>query len=344
MLAAARFGRPERIPVQFGFSAACWRAYEPSVLTDLMEEHRVLFPSFRRGEKAPAPVPPPWQIPGQRWVDSWSCEWETAEYGMTGAVVKHGLGEWSGLETFVAPDPEHQSGWTEIDWPATRRTLENAKARGWLRAGSLRHGHTFLTLTYLRGYENLMFDMADGEERLGRLIEMIERFNVGLVERYVQAGIDWMSYPEDLGMQRGPMISPGDFRRWIKPVYQRMVAPAREAGCVIHMHSDGDVRELVDDLMDCGMDVLNIQDLVNGIDWMADRLKGRVCIDLDLDRQQITRFGTPEEIDRHVRNAVEKLGSREGGLVLRYGCYPGIPVENVRAVMGAMERYGGMYS
>ncbi|MHC4371504.1 MAG: hypothetical protein ACYSW8_28140 [Planctomycetota bacterium] len=110
------------------------------------------------------------------------------------------------------------------------------------------------------------------------------------------------------------------------------------------MHSDGDIRDLVGDIVVSGVDALNLQDLVNGIDWIAANLKGRVCIDLDIDRQQITRFGTPEQIDDLIRQEVEKLGSPQGGLMMIYGLYPGVPVENVKAVMDAMERYAGFYT
>ena len=122
---------------------------------------------------------------------------------------------------------------------------------------------------------------------------MLEEFNLALVERYLAAGAEWMAYPEDLGMQVGPMLSPQHFRKYIQPSYQRLMPPARDAGCVVHMHSDGDIRALVDDMIDGGVEVINLQDLVNGIDWIAARFAGRVCIDLDIDRQQITRVGTP---------------------------------------------------
>jgi hypothetical protein len=105
------------------------------------------------------------------------------------------------------------------------------------------------------------------------------------------------------------------------------------------MHSDGDIRQLVPDLLEVGVDVLNLQDLVNGIDWIAATLKGRVCIDLDIDRQRITRFGSPRDIDRHVRRAVIKLGDRAGGLMLKYGLFPGVLLDNVKAVMDAMETH-----
>jgi hypothetical protein len=110
------------------------------------------------------------------------------------------------------------------------------------------------------------------------------------------------------------------------------------------MHSDGDIRDLVGDITISGVDALNLQDLVNGIDWIAANLKGRVCIDVDIDRQQITRFATPEQIDTLIREEVEKLGSPEGGLMMIYGLYPGVPVGNASAVMDAMERYAGFYA
>ena len=58
----------------------------------------------------------------------------------------------------------------------------------------------------------------------------------------------------------------------------------------------------------------------------------------------MTRFGTPTQIDALTREEVEKLGSREGGLMLIYGLYPGTPIENVQAIMDAMERYAGFYA
>lgn len=85
--------------------------------------------------------------------------------------------------------------------------------------------------------------------------------------------------------------------------------------------------------------MLNLQDLVNGIDWIASRFSGKTCIELDIDRQKITYGGTPEQIDTLIRNEVSQIARREGGLMMVYGLYPGVPVQNVRALMDAMERY-----
>ncbi|MEI6578050.1 MAG: uroporphyrinogen decarboxylase family protein, partial [Eubacteriales bacterium] len=152
-------------------------------------------------------------------------------------------------------------------------------------------------------------------------------------------GYDMIGYPEDLGMQVGPMISPELLRKYLKPSYQRLMKPARDNGILVHMHSDGDIRTLADDLVDGGVDILNLQDLVNGIDWIKDKFAGKFCIDLDIDRQNITFGGTPEQIDALIREEVEKLSTPQGGLMMIYGLYPGVPLANVKALMDVMERY-----
>ncbi|MHC4887831.1 MAG: uroporphyrinogen decarboxylase family protein [Planctomycetota bacterium] len=347
-LKAIRFERPEYIPVVFWINPACWHHYRPEVLFDLMAEHPILF-GFPQGRIPPEFNPKNKQLPeialweraGVPYTDAWGCVWETTDDGITGTVIRHPLEDWKAFESFPPPDPAETNGITKIDWSTIKKRLLKAGSEGKHYVGGLEHGHTFQRLCYLRGYENLLLDMIDRQARFSRLIEMVETFNSGIVQRYLDAGVAMMCYPEDLGMQRGPMLSPEHFRTYIKPVYERLMTPVHKAGCLVHMHSDGDIRDLVDDLVLSGVDVLNLQDLVNGI---AANLKGRVCIDLDIDRQQITRFGSPEQIDTLIREEVEKLGSREGGLMMIYGLYPGVPLENVKALMDAMERYSSFYS
>jgi len=337
-LRAARFESPDWIPVSFNVTAGCWNFYPQDALQELMAGHPILFPNFKRKDEV-VPKYAAWRRAGQPFTDAWGCVWETLHDGITGAVVKHPIADWSSFATFSPPSAQENNGSNPVNWTNIKKRTAEHKENGHLTSGSLRHGHTFLTLTYLRGYENLIFDLCDEPPQLNDLIAMVEDFNLEVVRRYVEAGVEWMGYPEDLGMQQGPMLSPEHFRKYIKPTYQRLVAPAQDSGCIIHMHSDGDIRTLTEDLLEIGIGVINLQDLVNGIDWIAETLKDRVCIDLDIDRQNITRFGSPDEIDLHVREAVRKLGSKRGGLMLKHGLYPGVPLENIKALMDAMEKY-----
>ena len=135
------------------------------------------------------------------------------------------------------------------------------------------------------------------------------------------------------------MVSPETFRRWFKPAYEKMMAPAREAGIHVLLHSDGYTLPLLPIFMEMGADVVNPQDLVNGLDNIARVCKGKVCVLLDIDRQSILPFGTPQQVRDHIRRCVEKLYLPEGGLAMIIGIYPDVPLENIDAVLSAFNDY-----
>ncbi len=344
ILRAVRFERPDSIPMTFAINPASWQYYPQDALQELMALHPLLFPGFRPTALPIRPQLSPVQRKDEPYTDPWGCVWQTTLDGITGTVTGHPLADWAAFEGYQAPDPEVSDGLGPIDWREAAARIARSRAGGELAMCGLRHGHTYLQLCDLRGYQALTFDMADGEPRLLHLIGLLEEFNAAIIRRYLALGAEWLSYPEDLGMQNGPMLSPRHFRQYIRPSYQRLMRPALESGAIVHMHSDGDIRLLVDDMLASGIEVLNLQDLVNGLDWIAARFAGRVCIELDVDRQEITYAGTPAEIDALIRREVELLGRKEGGLMMIYGLYPGLPLENVRALMDAMERYAGYYS
>lgn len=342
---AVRFEKPDYIPMLFVVNPACWHHYPKESLWDLMEEHKFLFPSFVRPASDWTPYYSPVARAGEPYTDSMGCVWHTADNGITGTVIGHPLEDWSAFNTtWKIADPKVSDGLYPVDWDARAKIWKKTKENGGTFKGGLRHGHTFLQLCDLRGYENLLFDMIDEEPLLYELIDLLTEFNLALVKRFVDNGCSAMKYPEDLGMQSGPMLSPEMFRKYIKPAYEKIMRPARDAGIPIHMHSDGDVRTLVDDIVDSGVEIINLQDLVNGVDWIAEKFRGRLCVDLDIDRQSITPYGTPKQIDDLIREEVTKIATPKGGLCMTYGLYPGVPLENVKALMDAMEKYAFIFS
>ena len=343
ILDCVHFNRPDYIPMTFHINTASWDHYPHEFLFEQMGRHAFLFPDFDATSFV-IPEHPVFARAHTPWTDPWGCLWETSMDGLIGVVTKHPLADWEDLKTYEGPDPDKTTHWGPIEWNAHQAADNPIGFMKALRAAEIGHGHTFLKLTDIRGYPNVLFDMVDERKELHTLLEMIEAFNITLVRNYLRYfKVEWLGFAEDLGMQVGPMLSPDQFRKYIKPSYQRMMTIARDAGCIIHMHSDGDIRDLVDDLIEGGVEVINLQDRVNGIDWIADRLGGEVCIDLDIDRQEITALGTAAQIDELIRTEVQTLGRPEGGLKMTYGLYPGLPLENVTAVMDAMERYATFY-
>ena len=76
---------------------------------------------------------------------------------------------------------------------------------------------------------------------------------------------------------------------------------------------------------------------------LRDAAKGKVCINLDLDRQMFP-FCTPEDIRNQVLEAIELLGSPEGGLWLSAEVGPDVPLENIEAICTSLEEARHCYS
>lgn len=342
VLKTIHFEKPDYIPMTFHINEACFDYYESDSLFELMEAHSFLFPDFmpKPEEKKTYAINARKEEPYQ---DPFGCIWRTSVNGIVGTVHNHPLEHWDALAEYKFPDPEKSDGLQAIDWNAFEKRCAKERLKGNLVYGDLRHGHTFQQLCDLRGYENTLCDMMDEEPLLKEVLKKIEDFNVAQIKHFIKADVDIIRIPEDLGMQTGPMLTKSNFVQYIKPSYQKMLSLARESGKIIHMHSDGNIRLLADEIIDGGVDIINMQDLVNGIEWISTKFRGKMCIDLDIDRQSITPYGTPKEIDALIREEVEKIGCREGGLMMIYGLYPGVPLENVKAVMDAMEKYAFFY-
>ena len=338
-LRAIRFQGPETIPCFIYLPHVLFAHHGPD-LERVLVRYPQFFPGFQPGKIDYANYPYPIDERIGQTVDPWGCTWTMGANGVVGTVTGHPLADWSAFEGYQPPPalPMRAERITGT-WEEERARVEAARARGDLTGGGLYHGFFLLRLTYLRGFENLMCDLLDQPPRLARLIDMLKGHSAELLRHWLELDVDMITIAEDLGAQTGPLISPAMFRRVVTPVYRELLAPVKAAGKPIYLHCDGHVLALLDDFAAAGIDVLNVQDLVNGIDNLARLAKGRFCISLDVDRQKVVPFGSPRDIHALVEEEVRRLGSRAGGLMLWVAIYPPATLANVEAVCSAFEKY-----
>ena len=110
-----------------------------------------------------------------------------------------------------------------------------------------------------------------------------------------------------------------------------MFQPLKAAGKHIFFHSCGWTVDFWDDLIGLGVNVLNIQHSIIPRP-LLERLRGRVCLCSDPGRQQIMPFGTPAEVERHIREIVELFHTPAGGLIQRGEIAPDWPLQNIQAM------------
>jgi len=324
------------IPCAVGPQPAAWRQHGES-LRELANHYADIFGAVADGELPFHEMPPVYRK-GELFTDNWGCTWANVYEGIEGQIVEAPLSDWSALDTFRPPDPMTQAErGPRQSWDDVKAWAEETR-----KAGGVVMGFTdrfYERVHFCRGFENFMIDVAEGRVELERLIDIVLEHNMKLVEKWIELGADQIAFADDLGMQDRMQISPQAWRKYFKPGYAMMFEAARSAEIHTWMHSDGYIVDILPDLVEIGISVMNLQDLCNGLDNIERHLKGTVCVDLDVDRQRITAFGTPEEIDAHILNCVATLGSPDGGLALSFYLCAGTPIENVEALCAAMAKY-----
>lgn len=304
-----RFEHPDFIPVGVGMLPAAWMKYREA-LDDIVTRHPILFGPRKPGEQDYDAVGGKY-VAGQH-TDAWGCVWSNLRTGMDAIVTGHPVPTREAVHTLKAPTED----------------------------AGFPHGFMFLRLTDLRGFSEMMMDFAEEPPELAMLIDVVLEYNLRQarlqVERLDEPQI--VGFGDDLGMQDSLPISPALWRKYLKPCFAQIYAPFRQAGHYVYMHTDGHILEIIPDLIDCGVNVVNPQFRANPIDQLAAVAKGKVCIDLDLDRQMFP-FCTPADIDVHVEEAVRKLGAPEGGLWLKAEIGSDVPLDNIEAICCALEKY-----
>ncbi|MHB1458620.1 MAG: uroporphyrinogen decarboxylase family protein [Armatimonadota bacterium] len=310
---AMRYQHPEYIPVMVSLLPATWMKYRES-LDEVVKKHPILFgdnPQVVRDYDAVGGT----YVEGNH-TDIWGCVWSNVATGMEAIVTKH-------------PVP-------------TREAVHSLKEPESV-TGRIPHGFMYLRLADLRGFDEIMVDFAEEPEELQMLIDIVLEHNMKELEFLLKNyNYPFISFGDDLGMQTSLPMSPKTWRKYLKPCYMKLYQRCHEAGLDVFMHTDGHIHEIIPDLIECGVNVINPQIRANGLQNLRDVCKGKVCVCLDLDRQMFP-FCKPEELDGHVREAIEALGDPCGGLWLIAECGPDVPLENIDAICTALEKYRGYF-
>ena len=338
-LDAIHFNRPDWIPAGVSLLPGAWLKHGEA-MEEVVLDHPRLFPGYKQGGFRDMRLSRQYQK--GRWTDAWGVVWHNAEDGISSTPVESEapLQDWAAFDAYEPPNPlEVDDHGDPVDWDQRGKGIAHAKESGGLASGGLIHGFMFMRLFYLRGFSNFMMDVGTHDPRLGRLIDMVLSHNVAQVRKYLELGIEHLSGGDDMGMQTALPIRPGDWVHYMKPCFEAIFGPCRDRGVSVYLHSDGHILEIIPHLVECGVKAINPQVRANTLDGLARVAKGRVCINLDLDRQ-LFPFATPDEVRAHIREAKQTLYMPEGGLMLNAECAPDVPVDTVRAICETLEEVG----
>ncbi len=305
MIKAMTYQYPDQIPIHVSLLPAAWLKKGPELRRLAADYPDVLENVPPEGE---VPIPDSYHYGS--FTDEWDCVWRNLEEGMESIVTVHPVKTAEDIRNLKIP--------------------EN-------RDGRLPHGFMYLRLLDLRGFEEAMIDFAEESEELQILIDKVLEYNMIQLDVALPNMGEIAYFGDDLGMQNGLAIGADKWRRYLKPCFKQLYEKVRKTGRYVYMHTDGCIYEIMPDLVECGVNMINPQFRANGLDNLVRVCKGKIPINLDLDRQ-LFPFATPSEVEAHILECVEALYLPEGGLSLNVELNYEVPVENVAAIFDTLRK------
>lgn len=192
----------------------------------------------------------------------------------------------------------------------------------------------FEQLQQLHGFEATLIDITTGRTEIYRLRDELLDFNLRWLDKWLAMEYQGLHFADDWGTQTSLLIAPKQWREFFKPAYAAMFDKVRDAGRDVWFHSDGQILDIMPDLVDLGVDVLNCQASVMDRSALRD-YAGTLCFRTDIDRQNVLPFVSPAGVKDYVNTLFHDLGTPHGGIVACGEISEDVPLANIRAMYEA---------
>ena len=320
-----------RVPYNFSFTppvrAALERYYGTTSLAD------ALGLPFRR--TALKSAKPPTSSPGASGGivrDEFGVGW-SANTVDRGAPVLPCLAE-PDLAAYRFPDPAAPSRYEDLG--------------AWCDANKAHYtfvwiGDLWERITYMRGTENALLDLALNAEFIEGLLRRLTEYILETMRiLFARFPFDAVSLSDDYGTQRAMVMSPSHWRRFLRPRLAEIYGFARSRGRAVLHHSCGNIYPIIGDLVDIGLEVLDpIQPEAMDIFRLKREFGRHLALCGGIRTQSLLPHGSVGEVQEEVRRLKQEMG-RGGGYILQPGnqLQPDVPLRNLVALIEEARRPG----
>jgi uroporphyrinogen decarboxylase len=244
------------------------------------------------------------------------------------------------VKKWPMPDPDH------FDYEAA---ADEAQAFGEFAvvAGDPGFADIINMTGMIRTMEQALIDLATDDPAGLYLIDRRIEIQLEILRRFFESApgaIDLLWIGEDLGTQRGPMISLELYRKHLKPRHKKFVDLATAYDIPVMFHSCGSSSWVFEDLVEMGIrvvDTLQPEAKDMAPDYLKTRFGSQLAFHGCISTAGPVTYGTPEEVFQNVRETLDVM--RPGGgyaLAPTHWLQDNSPVENVIAMYEAATEFG----
>ena len=330
VIRAIKFEKPDSLPISHAILPSAQYHYGEELAKIINSFHEDfgwhLLPDLPR-EK----LPPLYKL--GRNMDEWGTMWYVTEEGRCGIPVEF-------------PINSDLSNYDKFRWPeifsagVPKFRLYSGHMTGisddyYSRGGWIVY---FEQMQQLVGFENLLVALTLETPEVYRLRDDLLKFNLAWLDNWLALDYQGIHFADDWGSQTNLIIPPDLWRSIFKPVYKEMFSKVKKKGLHVWYHSDGNILEIMPDLIELGVDVLNCQASVMDMNELS-KFAGKVAFRTDIDRQHVLPFVSPSEVKDYVFKLFHQLGTTDGGIIACGEISEDVPLGNIKAMYEAFTEF-----
>lgn len=215
-----------------------------------------------------------------------------------------------GLERYQFP--EYDQDWRYEEMKV--QIEQNAGSKyvlGMLPCGLYQH------MLDLFGFETFMVNIALEPEIIETMADRLLETDLKIVDKMAEVGVDGIITIDDTALQDRLMVSMDIFRDIFVPRFKKLYTHCHERGLDTFIHSCGYTLDIIEELIQAGCDVVNLDQQDNmGIEELSRRYRGRVCFYCPLDIQRTLDLSR-EEIFKKAEGMIRMFSTPEGGFIAK---------------------------
>jgi uroporphyrinogen decarboxylase len=242
--------------------------------------------------------------------DEWGTVYEKTTYSWPiDAPIDFPVKDRGDLKRYRPPDPDLPERMEEI-------RLAQELARGQVAiVGGVQGPLT--TAILIGGLTNVLTKIIDDPSFVRELFKLSNEYFRVAVHRMIEARVDVICIPEDLGFASGPFFSPLHFREYLLPFIEDLFDEAIRAGVPTFLHCDGNITLYLDDLLSIGFNGLHPvqRTACMSVREIREKYGTRICLIGNVDSSHTLVYGTENRVVYETLETIRD-GGLEGGLIL----------------------------
>lgn len=195
---------------------------------------------------------------------------------------------------------------------------------------------------WLGDVETLTLPLLD-VRRCAIVLDRVTEWKMEVYGAWVKTGVDLVWIGDDLGTQRSLVMSPALYRRWYRPLHQRLIAHLKGINPQVRVafHCCGHVTPLIPDLIEIGVEVLEaVQAETMDIAFLKREYGREIAFWGGVGAQSVLARRSREEVIEGVRRTLEVM--MPGGGYIAAPCHTlteEVTWESIEAFHEAVRRY-----